>query len=240
MTRVTAAEGTEILAVLDDDDRAASAPPVAETAAALARLSGGGVREVSLAAAVTAREAEARVLRELGRPGTASAVLAGYGAARPLWQRVAQRSGKPVILVPAKARDASPRIGRVLMPLDGTARSAAAVAVTAGRLARAGVELVVLHVFDSGTIPKFWDQHAHAGRAWEQEFLARYCDQPGTRLELRCGTAAERVLEVAGTERADLIALAWSQRLGPGRAIIVRHVIRAATVPVMLLPLAPG
>jgi len=41
---------------------------------------------------------------------------------------------------------------------------------------------VVLHVFDAQTVPKFWDQHAHAGQAWEQEFLARYCALPGARL----------------------------------------------------------
>lgn len=123
------------------------------------------------------------------------------------------------------------------MPLDGTARSAAAVAATARQLARAGVELVVVHVFNAETIPKFWDQHAHAGRAWEQEFLARYCEQPGARLELRQGTAAEHVLDVAATERADMIALAWSQRLEPGRAIIVRQIIRGAAIPVMLVPI---
>jgi hypothetical protein len=55
---------------------------------------------------------------------------------------------------------------------------------------------VVLHVFDAQTIPGFWDQHAHAGHAWTQEFLARNCALPGARLEL-----------------------AWSRRLQPGRVL---------------------
>jgi hypothetical protein len=62
---------------------------------------------------------------------------------------------------------------------------------------------------------------AHGRRcpqAWEQEFLARYCALPGARLELRSGAAAEYVAKVAGAEQAYMIALAWSQRLDPGRA----------------------
>lgn len=237
MTTARAAEEAEVLAVLEDSGAAAAAA-VTGTAAAIAKLTGGQVREVKLAA-VGEQEAAARVLRELRLPGTAAVVLAGHGAARPRWEHIAQRADKPVILVPAGVRDTTPRIDLVLLPLDGTAQSAAAVAASVGRLARAGVELVVLHVFDAATVPKFWDQHAHAGAAWEQEFLARYCAQPGARLELRRGAAAEHVLDVAGAEQADLIALAWSRRLEPGRAVVVRHVIQNATVPVLLVPLVP-
>jgi hypothetical protein len=61
--------------------------------------------------------------------------------------------------------------------------------------------------------------------AWGQEFLARYCALPGARLELRSGAAAEHVVKVAGTEQADMIALAWSQRLEPGRGLVVRRAV---------------
>jgi hypothetical protein len=179
-------------------------------------------------------------MQALDRPGTVTGALASDAASRPLWRRVVQQSVKPVVLVPAAARDQPPPIRRVLMPLDGTAQTASAIAATAEQLARGGAELVVLHVFDAETVPKFWDQPAHAGHTWAQEFLARYCAQPGARLELRTGTAAEHVLKVAGAEKADLIALAWSQRLGGGRAPIVRRAIVEAAVPVMLVPIAPG
>ena len=129
---------------------------------------------------------------------------------------------------------------RVLLPVDGTARSAAAVAGAAERFARGGAELVVLHVFDAQTVPKFWNQHAHASQAREQEFLARYCPLPGARLELGSGTAAEHVAKVAGDEQADMIALAWSQRLEPGRAAAVRRTILEAQVPVMVVPMPAG
>jgi len=237
MTKIEPAGMAEILAILGHGE---AGPPVTETAAVIARLAGGEVRQVRLAGDLSPRQAAGQVMRALRQPRTVSGVLVGDELSRPLWQRVVKQSAKPVVLVPAGARDQPPRIRRVLLPLDGTAQSASAVAETAERLARGGAELVVLHVFDAQTVPKFWDQHAHAGQAWGQEFLARYCALPGARLELRSGAAAEHVVKVAGAEQADIIALAWSQRLEPGRALVVRRAVLDAEVPVMLLPMPPG
>jgi nucleotide-binding universal stress UspA family protein len=72
------------------------------------------------------------------------------------------------------------------------------------------------------------------------KFMARYCALPGARLELRHGAAAEHVVQVADAEQADMIALAWSQRLDPGRAPVVRHAVLDAQVPVMLIPMTPA
>ena len=232
MTTIQAAGTAEVLAVLGHGDE----EPVTQTAEVIAQLAGGQVRSLRLAADLSPGRAARQVMRALQQPGTVAGVLAGDEMSRPLWQPVAQRSVKPVVLVPAGARQLPRRIRRVLLPLDGTARSAAAVAETAERFARGGAELVVLHVFDAETVPKFWDQHAHAGQAWEQEFLARYCALPGARLELRSGAAAEHMVKVAGAEQADMIALAWSQRLEPGRAAAVRRTVLDSEVPVMLIP----
>jgi len=236
MTQAGDGGAAEVLAILRSHD---AGPPVTETAAMIAQLVGAEVREIRLAADLSPQRAARQVMRALHRPGTVIGTLAGDAASRPLWRRVVQQSAKPVVLVPAAA-DRPARIRRVLLPLDGTARSAAAVAAIAEQIARGGAELVVLHVFNAETVPMFWDQPAHAGRAWAREFLARYCGQPGARLELRHGAAAEHVLEVAGAEKADMITLVWSQRLEPGRAPIVRRAILDAAVPVMLVPIAPA
>jgi nucleotide-binding universal stress UspA family protein len=233
MTTRQAAGTAEVLAVLGRGDEG----PVTGTADVIARLAGGQVRPLRLAADLSPGRAASQVIRALHQPGTVTGVLPGDERRRQLWQPVAQRSAKPVVLVPAGARRLPRRIRRVLLPLDGTARSAAAAAEAAERFARGGAELVVLHVFDAVTVPKFWDQHAHASQAWEQEFLARYCALPGVRLELRSGVAAEHMAKVAGAEQADMIALAWSQRLDPGRAAAVRQTILEAEVPVMLIPM---
>ena len=228
-----AAGTAEVLAVLGRGDEG----PVTGTAEVIARLADGQVRPLRLAADLSPGRAADRVIRALHRPSTLTGVLPGDERWRQLWQPVAQRSAKPVVLVPAGTRRLPRRIRRVLLPLNGTARSAAAVAEAAERFARGGAELVVLHVFDAETVPKFWNQHAHASQAWEQEFLARYCALPGARLELRSGAAAEHVAKVAGAEQADMIALAWSQRLEPGRAAAVRRTVLDAEVPVMLVPM---
>jgi hypothetical protein len=234
MTTVKAPDAAEVLAVLGQRD---AGPPVAETAAAVARIAGGEVRPLHLAAHLGSRRAATQVLRALHQPGILTAVLAGDEVSRPLWQRVAQQSDKPLVLVPAAAGRRPSEIRKILLPLDGTAPSAAAVAPIAERLARGGAELVVLHVFDVDTVPKFWDQQAHAGRAWTEEFLARYCSVPGARLELRRGAAAEHVVRVAGAEQADMIALAWSQQLDRGRARVVLRTVLESEVPVILVPI---
>jgi hypothetical protein len=227
---------TQVLAVLGDGVTEA---PVIDTAAALAEIAHAQVRRISLAGDLSAERAAAQVLGALHSPGIVLAVLARDERSRPIWRRVAQRSARPVVLVPAAARGRRPEIRRVLLPLDGTAESAAAVAGAVEQFARAGVDLVVLHVFDAETVPRFWDQAAHAGQAWAEEFLARYCAQPGGRLELRTGAAGEHVLDVAAAERADMIALGWSQQLDPGRARTVRRAVLDAVIPVMLVPMAP-
>jgi nucleotide-binding universal stress UspA family protein len=233
MTTMQAAGTAGVLAVLGRGPEG----PVTQTAEAIARLAGGRVRPLRLAAELSPGRAAGQVIQALQQAGTVTGVLSGDEMWRPLWQPVAQQSAKPIVLVPAGARKRPRRIRRVLLPLDGTARSAAAIAETAERFARSGAELVVLHVFDAQTVPKFWDQHAHAWQAWEQEFLARYCALPGARLELRSGAAAEHMAKVAEAEQADMIALAWSQRLDPGRAAAVRRTILEADVPVMLIPM---
>ncbi|MGY2062970.1 universal stress protein, partial [Nocardia gipuzkoensis] len=140
---------------------------------------------------------------------------------------IARQATKPVVVVPATARRVT-RIRRVLVPLDGTDETVTAVAETVRLFGSAGTEIVVLHVFDAATTPRFWDQAAHARPVWEQEFLARYCTPhfPGTTptLTLRSGSPGEHVVDLAA-EHADLIILDWSRRLDPGRAQTVRRTV---------------
>lgn len=226
---------TEVLAMTggtDFDDQ------VAATAAVVGELIGADVRPVNIAGEPTAERAAARALRALSEPGNWLAVLPSDEPTRHIWRRVIQASAKPVILVPPAMRGKRLRIRRVLLPLDGTPQAASAVAEPAGQFARAGVDLVALHVFDADTVPRFWDHPVHGHHAWAQEFLARNCPRPGVRLELRSGAVGYHILEVATQEHADLIALGWSRRLGKGRAHTVKQTLAAAAVPVMLAPLA--
>jgi hypothetical protein len=81
--------------------------------------------------------------------------------------------------------------------------------------AGSGVGIVSLHVFAAATVPRFWDRPEHDHAAWSREFLARNAPAAGRRLEVRSGWPSDWILEVAGTERADMIALGWRRRVAP-------------------------
>jgi hypothetical protein len=180
------------------------------------------------------------ILAALGEPSSAIAVLPATTLTRLAWP-VLQQARKPVVLVPsALTEDGHWHLKQALLPLDGTAESADAVADTVGLLADAGVELLVLHVFDAGTVPRFWDHHGHADQVWQGEFLARYCDRPGARVQWRTGLPEQHVPDVAAAEHVDLVALGWSQRLDADHARIVRRTVEQSPVPVLLLPTRAG
>ncbi len=195
-----------------------------------------GTRRLDVPEDISQEQAAALMLRALDEPAAVLAVLAAHSSPRAACWRVVQRARKPVVLVPPGAKVRRPAISRVLLPLNGTPESAVAVADTMGLLARAGVDLIVLHVFDAATVPRFWDQAAHAHQAWTEEFLARNAAAAGARLELRSGSPGEQVVDVAAAEEADLIALGWSQHLDAGRSRTVRRSVLHAGVPVLLVP----
>lgn len=144
---------------------------------------------------------------------------------------------KPVLVVPPDARlPEADRFDRVLMPLEGTAHSADAVAAELQALSRSGVGITVLHVFHPGTVPRFWDQASHAGQSWGTEFLAHWCDEPGTELHLRSGDVVAAVLDVASSESIDVIVLGWSQNTSGDRARVVREIVGRSEIPVLLAP----
>jgi hypothetical protein len=98
--------------------------------------------------------------------------------------------------------------------------------------------MIALHVFEEEQLPAFTDQPQHEWREWAREFICRYCRwYSGTlRLETRVGRVRDLVPRVAEEVAADLVALGWSQELGPGHAPIVRDVLARCRLPVLLVP----
>jgi nucleotide-binding universal stress UspA family protein len=252
--------GAGVSAVLAAIDASAAARPVLQVARSLGRalglpvvglhvrqdgddpprlLAGRAGVELRLAGGVPAEE----IVAGLGGADVALAVLgvrgnpAGRRPAGSTALAVATRAAKPVVVVPPEPFDPPPAgLHRVLVPLDGTADAARAVEEAMGWFAGSGVEVVSLHVFDAATVPRFWDRPEHDHAAWTGEFLARNVPAAGARLEVRSGWPADRILEVATAERADMIALGWHRRLAPDRAAVVREVLARTPVPVILLP----
>jgi nucleotide-binding universal stress UspA family protein len=246
-----------VLAALDTTDAARS---VLETAIQIGRLIGTDVaalhvRSNPLVSLETSELLAARVgvplrvlegsvnptlLDALRAPDVAAAVIGARGASsgrRPVGRtalHIIEHLDKPVVLVPPDAV-APTAIRRLLVPLEGVDASSRKVLEHLRPLVVAGVELVVLHVFTEATLPTMLDRPYRDLEILGKEFLIRHCPV-ATDIKFRQGPVAATVAEMTEEYRGDLIVLSWSQDNSPGRAMVVREVIGASTLPVLLLP----
>ncbi len=176
-------------------------------------------------------------------PGTVALVLGTRGAAatpplRPLAEAVAAATPKPVVLVPPEARPA-PTIRRVVVAMEGTARSPRHLQRTVELVEASQLELFVVHVDDVDSIPSFSDHVEYDTEAYADEFLARYCPgAPHARMATRIGRPADEILAACDDLRPDVLAMGWHQSAAPGRGVVVREVIGRTPVPVLLIALS--
>ena len=149
---------------------------------------------------------------------------------------VIARVRKPIVVVPP-CEASRAQVGRVLVPLEGTAESSEAIERALALADRADLEIVVLHVHTPQAVPAFQDQPHHANAAWQREFAARYVQQHrGAKIIQHVGAAADRVVPTAHDVDAGLIVLAWNQDLTAGRARVIRETLAESTIPVLLVP----
>jgi nucleotide-binding universal stress UspA family protein len=189
-----------------------------------------------LVAAGTPDEVVAMTIGARGRPGN------GHG--HPLGSTavgVATRLAKPVAVVPPHT-DPNAALHRVLVPLEGSIPTSIASRSLIQLAPDAGLDVVALHVLEPEMLPLFTDQPQHEHVAWAREFLHRYCHWGigVVRLVTRVGLSSELVPAAAREARVDLIVLGWSQELAKGHAPVVRAVLENVSVPVVLVPTAPG
>jgi len=168
----------------------------------------------------------------LGARGDGGAKPAGHTALE-----VITNLAKPVVVVPPNATP-SVRIGRILVPLEGSEQSSRAIADTIQLAHRPDIDVLLLHVHNPATAPPFQDQPHHEVAAWEREFVARFVQTPRPEVEVlqRVGIAAEHILSAAGDVQADLLALGWSRHLDSGRAQVIRQTLTESATPVLLVP----
>jgi nucleotide-binding universal stress UspA family protein len=256
MTRLqTKPASRKVVAAITDD---AAAAAVLSVAAAVANLYAAAVQavhvgEVDAALTAAARDAGVALRTVAGLPVQALAraaaaedvvaiVIGARGSAagkRPAGSTALQLITllqKPVVVVPP-ALAPGRRIESVLVPLDGTTASAAAMHETVELARNAAAEITVVHVHQRHSVPPFEDHLPHEVDAWSNEFIARYCPSAtDATLELRVGEPHEHVLNILRRSGCDLIALGWSQDLARGRAAVVRRVLAESPVPVLLMP----
>lgn len=256
----TAPVGAVILAAIDNS---AAARPVLETAAAIAPFSGGvirafhvrsngaqTVRAAAQAAGVELVETHGNPVKEIIEAARAvdvvAVVLGSRGApgvhyVGPVPAAVLEHVNKPVVVVPPDVERVT-GISRVLVPLETEPRTSRSLEPSIRQAREAHLDVVLLHVFDEQSLPRFSD-HQYETETWIEEFGARYAPLAGhdVRIELRVGRPAETVLEVAREIGADLIAIGWSLDLSPGHATVVRTALEHSPVPLLLVPVdEPG
>lgn len=146
------------------------------------------------------------------------------------------------------------RISRVVLPLDGSPASTPAVDASLEIADQFGARLQLLHIPASDSPPPaqrgafvgpwYLDAPHHEWPAWSDEFLRRFGPgerAAGERVEFHVapGEPAEEILGFAKERGADLIAIAWRQNLGQGRAEVVKRLLAKSECPLMFVP-APG
>jgi len=143
------------------------------------------------------------------------------------------------------------RLERILVPLDGTPSTAAALA-PAGELARcAGAALDLVLIEDAAAAPsrehgamaapQYCDQPHHEWPAFSAEFVQRFLGAiahcpPGvpTRLFIAAGKPAAEILRLSHELGSDMIALVWHGCMGE-HASCFREIVRGARRPVLVL-----
>ena len=173
---------------------------------------------------------------------------------RPLGHVAAEllrRAPVSLVLVPRSAarRAADPRaLARILVPLDGTPATAAALAPVSELVEHSGARLVLVHVVTahdrdltqvgSLPVPRYIDAPQHSWQAWAREFLHRFSgllDRPPESFVVTVGDPGTEIVRVAREQRADLLVLVWKGDLGSERAKTVQAVLRDAPCPILFL-----
>ena len=202
----------------------------------VAAVDGDDAVERALAREITAPDVTVVVVGARALPGAGRRV--GH-----LARAVATASRAPVVVVPpeaARAAGDAREVGvhRALVPLELAAPAPDAVLECVDRLRQGGVDVVAVHVFvDDG--PRVADHPVRDLALLGDEFLARSLPGAIADIDLRGGPVGAEILHAAAEAGAELIVLSWSQDVSPGRAAVVRDVVRYATVPVLLLSAAP-
>jgi len=194
----------------------------------LCEVSGTPIEQI--AAAAREPQIAALVLGTRGEPGGPQP--AGHTAIEVITQLA-----KPVAVAPPHAQPPE-QFARLLVPLEGTSESSRALDDTISLAHRHQLEILVLHVHSPATVPAFSNHEPHATQAWDQEFLARHLAAPHENVKLlrHLGAPAEDVAAIAHETTADLLVLAWSQDLAPGRGQVVSETLARSRIPVLLLP----
>ena len=139
------------------------------------------------------------------------------------------------------------RLRRLIVPLEGSPSTSAAMLRADDAFCARGREIVMLHVVtgdqpgETGSLPapRIMDQEHYEWQAWQEEFRMRFsqCPEGGRhRVAVRVGRPGQMIVREAKDLDAELIVISWRGFLSKGRAPVVRRLLAEAPCPLLLVP----
>jgi nucleotide-binding universal stress UspA family protein len=152
----------------------------------------------------------------------------------------------PVLLVRPGMR-AVTGLRRLLVPLEGSPSTSAAMHAADEAFCARGREIVMLHVVTGDTpaergslpAPRIMDQEHYEWSAWQDEFTMRFSQCPSGgrhRVAVRVGDPAQVIAEEAGKREAELIVLSWNGSFESGHGAVIKELLVTAPCPLLLVP----
>jgi nucleotide-binding universal stress UspA family protein len=152
----------------------------------------------------------------------------------------------PLLLVRPGMRKAT-NLKRLIVPLEGSPSTSAAMQHADDALCARGREIVMLHVVTRSTpdepgsmpAPRIVDQEHYEWSSWQEEFCMRFsqCPEGGRhRVCLRVGEPAQVIADEARELDAELIVVSWKGSFAHGHGRIVQALIESAPCALLVVP----
>lgn len=166
-------------------------------------------------------------------------------------EQVVARTTKPIILVRPEAPPVRQELKRLLLPVDGTPKTAQALQPATNLAARLGASLDLLYVAahdgdrpterGSMTTPRYVDQKHHEWPDWADEVVERLAvccancpPEVPVEMHLAHGDIGREIERFASEHKSDAVVLVRRSSLQVGRAKILRAVITRAPCPILI------
>jgi len=135
---------------------------------------------------------------------------------------------------------------RILVPMEGSPQTSAAMQVADGALCAPGREIIMLHVVSDSTpaesgsmpAPRFMDHAHYDWNDWEREFQMRFarCPHGGRhRVLAQAGDIGDVIVARTQELEVDLVTITWKRRFEEGAARIAHKVLDECPCPVLIV-----